>query len=93
VLFAYEADQDPLTLRRALARVRDRRERVVSLFVGPEGGYTTAEVELASELGATTVSLGPRVLRAETASPVLTAIVQYELAPVADDDPRPKESD
>jgi 16S rRNA (uracil1498-N3)-methyltransferase len=78
VLFAYEQERE-LPLRAALAQVRGRRARVVSLFVGPEGGYEPAEVALARAAGASIVSLGPRILRTETASPVLVAIVLYEL--------------
>ena len=41
--------------------------------VGPEGGFTDAELELAAHAGATQISLGPRVLRIETAALVLAA--------------------
>jgi 16S rRNA (uracil1498-N3)-methyltransferase len=40
----------------------------VSLFVGPEGGFTEEEVALARGAGATICTLGKRVLRAETAA-------------------------
>lgn len=48
----------------------------VSLFSGPEGGYTEDEIALAREAGATTVGLGPFVLRAETAAIALVALVR-----------------
>jgi 16S rRNA (uracil1498-N3)-methyltransferase len=51
----------------------------VALFVGPEGGYAPEEVMCARSAGARLVTLGPRVLRTETASPVLAALVLYEL--------------
>jgi len=51
-----------------------RRPDVVSLFVGPEGGFEDAEVELARESGAEIVSLGPRILRSETAGIVASAL-------------------
>jgi 16S rRNA (uracil1498-N3)-methyltransferase len=51
------------------------RPRYVSLFIGPEGGFETAEVELAREHGCTAVTLGPRVMRSETAGIVASAIV------------------
>jgi 16S rRNA (uracil1498-N3)-methyltransferase len=51
----------------------------VSLFVGPEGGFDPEEVDRARQGGAQIVTLGPRVLRAETASVVLAALVLYEL--------------
>ncbi len=60
----------PLPLRE---RVRVRGS--LSLFVGPEGGWTPEEVALAKEAGATIVSLGPRTLRAETAGPLAAGII------------------
>jgi 16S rRNA (uracil1498-N3)-methyltransferase len=51
----------------------------VSIFVGPEGGYAPREAERARTCGARLVTLGPRILRTETAAPVLAALVLYEL--------------
>jgi 16S rRNA (uracil1498-N3)-methyltransferase len=53
--------------------------KTVSVFVGPEGGYAPEEADCASRAGAHLISLGPRILRTETASPVLAALVLYEL--------------
>jgi 16S rRNA (uracil1498-N3)-methyltransferase len=47
----------------------------VGLFVGPEGGLTPQEVALARDAGASVVSLGKRILRAETAAIVGSALV------------------
>ena len=63
------------SLRDALAGAPER----VSLFVGPEGGFSEREVGLARAVGAHIVTMGPRILRTETASPVLAALVLYEL--------------
>lgn len=51
----------------------------VSLFIGPEGGFEAEEVAVAREAGAVPVTLGPRILRAETAAIATTATVLYEL--------------
>ena len=75
-LLAY-AGEPGTGLRAALAGAEDTG--TVSLFVGPEGDFDPDEVRLAREAGATMVSLGPRILRAETASPVFAALVLYEL--------------
>jgi len=47
-------------------------------MVGPEGGFTPEEVSTAQHAGFIPVSMGSRILRAETAALVLVAIVQYE---------------
>ncbi len=47
-------------------------------IVGPEGGFSQEEVRAAGEAGFVSVSLGQRVLRAETAAITMVAIVQYE---------------
>ena len=47
----------------------------LGLFIGPEGGYTGAEIEMAQEAGVQPVSLGKRILRMETAAIVGTAVV------------------
>lgn len=46
--------------------------------VGPEGGFSEEEVRAAEKAGFVSVSLGQRVLRAETAAVAIVAIVQYE---------------
>ena len=64
--------------------VQDRPPRSSStaraiLLVGPEGGFTEREINLAKEHGYTSVSLGPRRLRSETAGFLLTALVLSQL--------------
>jgi len=51
----------------------------VVLFIGPEGGLMADEVKLAQRHGAQVVSLGSRILRAETAALAAVASVMYEL--------------
>jgi 16S rRNA (uracil1498-N3)-methyltransferase len=48
------------------------------LVIGPEGGFSAGEIELARQAGFLSVSLGKRVLRVETASLAVLAILQYE---------------
>jgi 16S rRNA (uracil1498-N3)-methyltransferase len=52
--------------------------RQLCVFIGPEGGFEDREIELARRLGATVVSLGPRIFRAETAGPIVAALALYE---------------
>src|SRR5881227_4179128 len=50
----------------------------VVLFIGPEGGLMAEEVLLARRHGVQAVTLGPRILRAETAALAAVANVMYE---------------
>ncbi len=54
----------------------DREPRSVAALIGPEGGLSFPEVEKAREYGFQTMSLGPRILRAETAPVVVLALLQ-----------------
>lgn len=54
-----------------------RPDAAISLLVGPEGGYANNEVDLITKYGFMPVSLGPRVLRMETAS--LAALAGMQL--------------
>jgi len=47
-------------------------------IVGPEGGFSKEEVEIVKEVGFISVSMGRRILRAETAAITMVAVVQYE---------------
>ncbi len=71
-LCLWEGDGAPLrgVLAAALA---PRSARVV---IGPEGGLARDEVEAARAHGLTVVSLGPRILRTETAGPAIVAVLQ-----------------
>ena len=83
-------EEHSLTLREALtARLEPLQPGIprklsptsitVVLFIGPEGGLTAEEVTLAQRHGVRSVSLGPRILRAETAALAAVANVMYEL--------------
>lgn len=51
----------------------------ISLFIGPEGGFEPDEVDEAGSKGINIVTLGPRILRTETAAVVAAALVLHEL--------------
>lgn len=48
-------------------------QRTVHLAVGPEGGFTSEELESARRAGWKPISMGPRILRVETAAVALAA--------------------
>lgn len=55
------------------------KEKSVAVLIGPEGGFSSREIEKARDSGWVSVSLGPRILRAETAGMAVLAILDYEL--------------
>lgn len=74
-LFFYEGTRRR-PLREALAGGIPRR---IALLVGPEGGFSDDEVTELRALDVLPVSLGPRILRTETAAIVGAAVVQHVL--------------
>jgi len=65
-------------LRQESAALGKARQPSLSIFIGPEGGFTEEEVSTAQRAGVRTVSLGPRILRSETAGIAAAAAVVYE---------------
>jgi len=63
---------------------KTKGEHGISIFIGPEGGFSAREVELAGNYGITPVSLGRRILRAETAGVVAAAVTLYEFGELDD---------
>jgi 16S rRNA (uracil1498-N3)-methyltransferase len=71
-LMLYEGEVE-MTLSSVLGSVRPEQ---VALLVGPEGGFSPDEVAAAAAAGFLPISLGPRILRTETAAIVGTALLQ-----------------
>jgi len=73
VLFAWElAPGESLHERLRVALAGTGRALIV---IGPEGGFTHSEAEKAVRRGATLLSLGPRILRTDTAAVALLAVI------------------
>ncbi|UNC93238.1 16S rRNA (uracil(1498)-N(3))-methyltransferase [Candidatus Contubernalis alkaliaceticus] len=83
VLFLWEQEE-----KRGLKEVLKENPDIkkVLLLVGPEGGFTLQEAELALSQGAVSVSLGPRILRTETAAAAAVTMVLYELGDLGEAD-------
>jgi 16S rRNA (uracil1498-N3)-methyltransferase len=68
---------------RAFHQAHGRRPSSVAVWIGPEGDFTPAEIELAKSAGSLPVSLGSIILRCETAAICCLSAVRHELtAPV-----------
>ncbi len=91
VLVCWEESPITLTLSKALEGALDADRSSahplrVAVVVGPEGGLASEEVDLLLACGkrASLVSLGPSILRTETAGIVAPALVRYELARICE---------
>ena len=60
--------------------IKGKQINNIGIFVGPEGGFEEKEIEKIQNIDGQVVSLGPRILRTETASVVASSIVLYELS-------------
>ncbi len=78
-------DASALGLSRALASRVSQPETRVALVVGPEGGLAANEVEELAGIGAQVVSLGPLILRTETAALVALALAAFTLGGLGSD--------
>lgn len=54
----------------------------ISFIIGPEGGFDLAEVEKLKENNISTITLGNRILRTETAGEAVLSMIMYELGDI-----------
>ncbi len=80
-IIAYECE-DQTSLKKALRAAAGLEELL--LIIGPEGGISEAELGMARAAGAVPVSLGRRILRAETAGIVAMSAIFYETGDLGD---------
>ncbi len=82
--------EQSLTLAAALAaapneqRMVDNGQPSLTLAIGPEGGWTAEEMSLFTQHNWTHVTLGPRILRAETAAIAAIAIASAQMETATD---------
>ena len=73
-IMPYE-NEEKNTLKSVL---KNSDEKNISIFIGPEGGFDQSEVDFAKENGVFTVTLGPRIMRTETAPIAVLSACMYE---------------
>lgn len=76
IIIAYE-DEKGTTLKSLLRSNMQAGD--IAIVIGPEGGLEKAEVDLLIQKGGTAVTLGPRILRTETAGMAALAMILYEI--------------
>lgn len=75
IIVPYESEED-IGIKAVL---KERKSKKINIIIGPEGGFEASEIEALKEINARIVTLGPRILRTETAGFTTSALVLYEL--------------
>ncbi len=70
---------DAVALKTVLAECAAKKPESVLILVGPEGDFTPAEMSLAKSAGCRPVTLGPIILRTETAALYCLSVLAHEL--------------
>ncbi len=77
LLLPYECEKEN-TLKSVLRNL-DKNVKNIAIFIGPEGGFSENDLKLLDLPNTKRVTLGPRILRTETAGLVTLSMVLYEL--------------
>jgi 16S rRNA (uracil1498-N3)-methyltransferase len=72
ILVPYENEEDC-----SIKDINLNKEKIAAV-VGPEGGFEEEEIQRLIEIGVKPVTLGPRILRSETAALVLSTLILHE---------------
>lgn len=81
VLIAYEGEQEQMLrplLQKIAAEQHEGSQLRIMVMIGPEGGFTAQEVQMAVQVGVRCVCLGKRILRTETAGMMACACIMYQ---------------
>ena len=76
-LIPYENEKGMDKARELIKEVKNKNS--IGIFIGPEGGISEDELELAINAGAKPISLGNRILRTETAGLALISVIAFEI--------------
>lgn len=68
--------QGQLGLKNLLSQ--NQTAKCIGILVGPEGGFSTEEADLAQKSGISTVGLGKRILRTETVASAIIPVIMYD---------------
>jgi len=71
--------QHPRLFFKEFAQAHGKKPTTVSVGIGPEGDFTSAELSTLESAGAKPITLGPLVLRTETAALYCLSFINYEL--------------
>lgn len=81
ILVPYENEMGT-GLKKVVREIDGKKIKSAAIVIGPEGGFDEEEIEELKQIGAHIITLGPRILRTETAGFVCTSLVMYELSDI-----------
>jgi 16S rRNA (uracil1498-N3)-methyltransferase len=70
-------ESEPLGLPEGAGQPQNKAVNRIFAAIGPEGGFSTAEIEAARAAGFVTAGMGPRILRADTAAVAAACLLQF----------------
>ncbi len=77
VLVPYENELN-INIKQVLKNFKRNNIASIAVIIGPEGGFSDSEIDLLKRNGASICTLGPRILRTETAGIATVSMVNYE---------------
>lgn len=82
-IIPYEQEHDMAKTRETIKNIvnqcRTCPGKTISIFIGPEGGFSEEEIDYALSRGVTPVTLGHRILRTETAGMTMLSVLMFML--------------
>ncbi|WP_125152564.1 16S rRNA (uracil(1498)-N(3))-methyltransferase [Clostridium rectalis] len=78
VIVPYE-NEEGYGIKNVIKNIENKSIKNIAVIIGPEGGFEEEEIYLLKNLGAYIVTLGPRILRTETAGFTAVSVLMYEL--------------
>lgn len=76
-LIPYELAKDMKETKKILGEIQPGQE--IAVFIGPEGGFSEEEIQMALENKVSPVTLGRRILRTETAGLAILSVLMFQL--------------
>ncbi|MBZ9688178.1 16S rRNA (uracil(1498)-N(3))-methyltransferase [Clostridium estertheticum] len=78
VVVPYE-NEEGYGIKKLMKTIEKQSISKVAIVIGPEGGFEECEIIKLKEIGASIITLGPRILRTETAGFTCLSLIMYEL--------------
>ncbi|MDR5657973.1 16S rRNA (uracil(1498)-N(3))-methyltransferase [Serpentinicella sp. ANB-PHB4] len=77
-ILAYENEKQ-IGIKKLLRDINNEEIINIGVWIGPEGGFDHSEIQMIEDKNIEMITLGPRILRTETAGAVLISTIMYEL--------------